>query len=71
MLKKVDQPDFGLGVERTTVVSRYRESGARLAEAETLTRLGDTRHTAGEPARAREAWQQALASTDDHVFGNG
>jgi|GEM_PF-4772242 hypothetical protein len=32
---------------------------------DTLTSLGDTRRTAGEPAQAREAWQQALAILED------
>src|SRR5262245_19094212 len=30
-----------------------------------LTRLGDTRHAAGELAQARQAWQQALAILED------
>ncbi len=34
-------------------------------EAETLTRLGDTRQAAGEHAQASDAWQQALAILED------
>jgi hypothetical protein len=48
---------------------RHRRAGrvqpssgtCRFDEADTLTRLGDTRHAVGEWAQAREAWQQALA----------
>jgi hypothetical protein len=30
-----------------------------------FTHLGDTHHAAGDPARAREAWRQALAILED------
>jgi len=39
----------------------FREAGDRLDAADTLTRLGETCRAAGEPARARDAWLQALA----------
>ena len=38
-----------------------RDVGDRWGEADTLTRLGDTRHTVGELPPARQAWRQALA----------
>ena len=40
-------------------------SATAATEADALTHLGDTRHAAGELARAREAWQQALAIYED------
>jgi tetratricopeptide (TPR) repeat protein len=43
----------------------YQETGDLFQEADTLTRLGDTHHAAGELAQAREAWQQALAILED------
>jgi tetratricopeptide (TPR) repeat protein len=46
-------------------LSLHRRSGDRFAEAGTLTRLGDTRHAAGEVAHARTAWQEALAIFED------
>jgi tetratricopeptide (TPR) repeat protein/transcriptional regulator with XRE-family HTH domain len=42
-----------------------RDHGDRYHEAEILTHIGDTRHAAGEPPLARQAWQQALAIFDD------
>jgi predicted negative regulator of RcsB-dependent stress response len=36
-----------------------------LTEANALSHLGDIRHTAGDLAQARQAWQQALAIFDD------
>ena len=42
-----------------------RETGERSLEAEALTHLGDARHTAGDLARAQEAWRQALVILDD------
>ena len=46
-------------------LSLVREAGNRFYEAHTLTDLGDTYHSAGELAQAREAWQQALAIFED------
>src|SRR5262249_37814425 len=45
-----------------------RDLGDRYHEATTLTHLGDTHHTAGNPDAARDAWQQALTILDqlDH-----
>jgi tetratricopeptide (TPR) repeat protein len=46
-------------------LSIAREVGDRRLEAGTLTHLGDARHTTGELAQARGAWQQALAILED------
>ena len=43
----------------------FRELGYRVAEAETLTDLGDTYLDAGDTGAARVAWQQALAVLTD------
>lgn len=43
----------------------FRDSGDRFDEADTLTRLGDSRHAAGDLPQAREAWRDALA-----IFGD-
>jgi len=39
--------------------------GGRYYEADTLTRLGDTHHAAGDPDAARDAWHHALSILDD------
>jgi tetratricopeptide (TPR) repeat protein len=38
----------------------HRDAGDRYIEAETLTRLGDSRRAIGELDRAQDAWRQAL-----------
>ena len=43
----------------------FRTLDARQQCADTLTHLGDTHYTAGSPAAARDAWQQALALLTD------
>jgi tetratricopeptide (TPR) repeat protein len=43
----------------------FREDSDRMAEATTLTHLGDTSHAADDMERAQEAWRQALAILDD------
>ena len=42
-----------------------RESGNHLKEARTLANLGDAHQTAGDVAKALDAWQHALAIFDD------
>jgi len=49
-------------------LSLFTELGNRYNQAETLDRLGDTRHAAGDHAQVREAWLQALAIFDDLNF---
>jgi DNA-binding SARP family transcriptional activator len=46
-------------------VSLFREIGNRFELAATLSNLGDACRDAGQPAAARDAWQQALAILDD------
>src|SRR5262249_7744922 len=43
----------------------YRDLGDRYNEAGTLTRLGDTQHTAGDTAAARTARTHALVTLTD------
>jgi hypothetical protein len=43
----------------------YAELTDRYREADTLTRLGDTHHAAGNPDAARAAWHHALSILTD------
>jgi hypothetical protein len=43
----------------------FRELGDNFNTACTLTRLGDNRHHAADPATARDAWHQALQILDE------
>jgi tetratricopeptide (TPR) repeat protein len=45
-------------------VELFRETGDRPNESTTLTSLGNTYDAAGQPHRARAAWQQALDILD-------
>ena len=45
--------------------SAYRELGDHYNEGDTIARLGDTHHAAGNPQDARDAWQQALTILND------
>ena len=42
-----------------------RTIGHRYEQADTLTRLGDTHHAAGDLDAARDAWEQAQAIFED------
>jgi hypothetical protein len=46
-------------------IDLFRDLGAQYNEAEILTHLGDTHHTATNPDAARAAWQQALTILTD------
>jgi DNA-binding SARP family transcriptional activator len=54
-------------------VGLFREVGSRFDLADALSSLGDACHAAGQPATARDAWQQALAILDDlhHLDADG
>jgi DNA-binding SARP family transcriptional activator/tetratricopeptide (TPR) repeat protein len=46
-------------------IDLYRQVGERFGEADALAHLGDALDTAGDPAGARQAWEEAFAILDE------